>query len=118
MRAISLIALVLFSGGCGESATEVARELATGLRETYRVQVSVKASAEDPTPEDLALRKRIEDAIEQQNIGRLVAASGGSGQIEVVVEVENTAEAIPKLQEIVKELGVERAASYKVVPKE
>ena len=112
-----LIAVMLLVG-CGESATEAVREVATGLRETYRVQVSIKASAEEPAPEDLALRKRLEDRIEQQNVGRLVSAGGGSGQIDVVVEVENTAEAIPKLQEIVKDLGVAREASYKVTPKE
>ena len=113
-----LLTFVLLTACGGESATEAVRQVATGLRETYRVQVSLKASAEEPTPEDLALRKKLEDRIEQENIGRLVSAGAGSGQMDVVVEVEDTAETIPRLQKIVKELGFARQADYKVIPKE
>ena len=113
--------LVLACGGTEpgvQSATEIAREVTTGMRTKARVQVSVKASAEEPTQEDLELRKKIEDRIEQDNIGRLVSAGGGAGFIDITVEVENTADAIDKIQEIVRSLDVAREASFKVLPEE
>jgi hypothetical protein len=110
-----LITSVLVLAACSETPTQVVEEVSRGLRPAYRVEVSLKASAEEPTPEDLALRRRIEDRIEQENIGRLVSASGGSGTMEIVVEVENTAEAIPKIQALLREFGVFRDAGFKVV---
>ena len=111
--------LVLACGGNEpgvQSATEIAREVTTGMRANARVQVSVKASAEEPTPEDLDLRKRIEDRIEQENIGRLVSAGGGAGFIDITVEVDNTADAIDKIQGVLRSLEVARETSFKVLP--
>src|SRR5688572_1573022 len=82
-RALLPSLMLVLSCGANEpgvqSATEIAREVTTGMRSRARVQVSVKASAEDPGQEDLDLRKKIEDRIEQQNIGRLVSSGGGAG---------------------------------------
>jgi len=121
-RALLPSLMLVLSCGANEpgvqSATEIAREVTTGMRSRARVQVSVKASAEDPAQEDLDLRKRIEDRIEQQNIGRLVSSGGGAGFIDITVEVDNTADAIEKIQEIVRSLDVARETSFKVLPEE
>ena len=119
MRRIVFVALlVLGCGGAGreetsKAATDLLKEVSTEVREKSLVTINVKASAEEPTPEDLQLRKAIEDAIEQQGIGRLVSASGGSGQMEVTVEVENSAEAIPRLREILRTLEVLPRAGFR-----
>jgi hypothetical protein len=119
-RALLPSLMLVLSCGANEpgvqSATEVAREVTTGMRSRARVQVSVKASAEDPGQEDLDLRKKIEDRIEQQNIGRLVSSGGGAGFVDITVEVDNTADAIEKIQEIVRSLDVARETSFKVLP--
>lgn len=119
MRVPALL-LLLFACGRNEvgiqPATEIVREVTTGIRTNARVQVSVKASAEEPTAEDLAMRKNLEDRIEQENIGRLVSSSGGAGFVDVVVEVENTADAIARIQEILKSMDAARDASFKVIP--
>lgn len=119
-----LLPSLIFVLACGgsepgvQSATEIAREVTTGMRTKARVQVSVKASAEEPTQEDLDLRKKIEDRIEQANIGRLVSAGGGAGFIDITIEVDNTADAIDKIQAIVRSLDVARETSFKVLPEE
>ena len=123
MRRFLLCLAILFAA-CGkedigvQSPSEVMREVSTGLRETYRVQMSVRASAEDPTPEDLDLRKRIEDRIDAENIGRLVSSSGGAGRMEIVVEVDDTAAAISKMQNALRALDFQRDVTFKVLPAE
>jgi hypothetical protein len=115
---------LIFLLACGgnepgvQSATEIAREVTTGMRTKARVEVSVKASAEEPTPDDLALRKRIEDRIEQENVGRLVSAGGGAGYMTITVEVENTADSIDKIQKILRSLEVDREINFKVLPEQ
>src|SRR5687767_8060513 len=99
-----------------QPAAEIIREVTTGIRSNARVHVSVRASAEEPTPEDIELRKRLEDRIEQENIGRLISSSGGAGYVDLVVEVENTADAIPRIQEILRSMDAARDASFKVIP--
>lgn len=115
-----LLAAFLLFAACGgnepgvQSATEVAREVTTGMRAKARVQVSIKASAEEPTPEDLELRRRIEDRIEQENAGRLVSSGGGAGFFDITVEVENTADGIDRIQDILRALEVRRETNFKV----
>ena len=103
--------------GCGktEPATDFLREVTTAAREKSRVQMLIRASAEDPTPEDLALRKGIEDRIEQERLGRLVSAGAGGGYIDVIVEVDNTSAGIAQLRRIAQDAGVVSRASFKVI---
>ena len=116
------LAILIFLAACARNetgvqpATEVIREVTTGMRSNARVQVSMKATAEEPTAEDIAMRKKLEDAIEAENIGRLISSSGGAGYVDIVVEVENTADAIPRIQEILRSMDAARHASFKVIP--
>ncbi|HUP46839.1 MAG TPA: hypothetical protein VM779_15135 [Thermoanaerobaculia bacterium] len=98
-----------------QPVTEVVREITTGIRPKMRVEVSVKASAEEPTAEDIATRKKLEDRIEQENIGRLISSGGGAGYYDVTVEVDDTAEAIPRIQEILRSMELARDAKFKVM---
>ena len=115
---------LLLTASCGgneagvQSASEIIRKVSSEIRTAHRVQVSVKASAEEPTAEDLEVRRNIENRIEQANIGRLVSSGAGAGETWVVVEVDNTAEAIPRLQEILRSMDLARQSSFKVIPKE
>lgn len=124
MNARPILPALLLCLACGgnepgvQSATDIAREVTTGMRSKARVVVSVKASAEEPTPDDLDLRRRIEERIEQENAGRLVSTGGGAGFIEITVEVENTADSIDKIQEILRSLEVDRETSFKVLPEQ
>jgi hypothetical protein len=111
------VGLVVLLAACGktEPATEFLREVTTAARDKARVQMNIRATAEDPTPEDLALRKQIEDRIEQERLGRLVSAGAGGGYIDVVVEVDNSAAGIAQLRRIAQDLGVVSRTSFKVL---
>jgi hypothetical protein len=115
-RAIIVILLLVACGGeTRRTAQDVVGEVTSGLRDKQRVQISIKASAEDPTPEDIELRKSIETRIEQENIGRVVSSGGGAGFIDVTVEVENTAVAIPRLRTLLQSAEVMSRSSFKVL---
>ena len=117
LTSIALITLACRTDEAGVQApAEIVREVTTGIRAEPRVQLSVKASAEEPTSEDLDLRRRIEERIEQENIGRLVSSGGGAGYVDIVVDVENTAEAIPRMQAMLRDMEIARHSSFKVIP--
>ena len=104
------IAVLLLAGCQAKEAVDLVKDVSTEMRQKARVQVIVRSETED-----LTLRKALEDRIEQEGIGRVVSSGAGSGQIDVTVEVENTAEAIPKIRKILLELGVLAEANYKVL---
>jgi len=108
--------LTILGCGAGErAASQLLKEVSAETREKARVQVIVKASAEEPSPEDLVLRKAIEDRVEAQGIGRLISSGAGAGQIDVTIEVDNTAEAIPRVREILRLLEVLPRSSFRVL---
>ena len=71
-------------------------------------------NGEQPTPDDLALQKTIEDRIEQAHIGRLVSSGSNAGFFNVTVEVDNSADAITKLRSVLQTAGVLNRSSFKV----
>ncbi len=124
MRSVSLtVAAVLLCGlelvACRKversSGVDLAREVATQIRERPRVQLFVKLAGEEATKEELDLRHRIEERIEQQNIGRLISSGSGSGFMDVTVEVENTADAISQLRKVLQSFGLLKRSSFKVI---
>ena len=102
--------LLLLAGCQAKEAVNLVKDVSTEMRGKSRVQVIVRTEEED-----LTLRKALEDRIEQQGIGRVISSGAGAGQIDVTVEVENTAEAIPKIRKILLEMCVLPRANYKVV---
>jgi hypothetical protein len=108
---VRFLLLLLFLGACqAKESVELVKEVSTELRPKARVQVIVRSEEED-----LALRKQIEDRIEQEGIGRVVSSGAGSGQIDITVEVDNTAEAIPRIRKIALELGVLPKTTYRIL---
>ena len=106
----SALVLLLLAGCYAKESVDLVKEVSTELRPKAKVQINVRSEQED-----LALRKQLEDRIEQEGIGRLVSSGAGSGQIDVTVEVDNTAEAIPKIRKILLDLGVLPKARYRVL---
>ncbi len=117
-RPLSIAAFVILLGACGkkDDPTVLMREVATEVKDKPRVQLILKIAAEQPTPEDLKLRTSLEDRIDNERIGRLISSGGGSGQMDITVEVDNTADGIAKLRAIALDAGVLKQASFKVLP--
>jgi hypothetical protein len=110
------VALALLLAGCGkDDPTTLVRDIATEVKDKPRVQMIVKIENEQPNDEDLKLRKSLEDRIDNERLGRLVSSGGGSGQIDITVEVDNTADAIAKLRAIALDAGIVRQTSFKVL---
>ena len=115
------LTLVLFCA-CGRrermSTVDLVKQVTTEARPKLRVQVMIHASADEPTADDQALLRRIEEAIERKNVGRLVSSGSQSGYLFVTVEVENTADATTTLRAILKDAGVHKRSSFKIIQPE
>ena len=105
--------------GCGKSergsTADLIKQIATEARPKLRVQAMIRASADEPTAEDQALQRSIEEAIERKNVGRLVSSTSESGYLFITVEVENTVDATTKLRAILKDAGVLKRSSFRVI---
>jgi hypothetical protein len=99
----------------GENPTNLVRDVASQVKTRPRVQMSIRLRGEEPTAEELDLRRQLEQRIEQENIGRLVSSGAGSGSMDVVVEVEKTADAIDALRKIALDYEILRQTSFKVI---
>jgi hypothetical protein len=113
---------VLIVGACSKSermsTADLVKQVATEARTKLRVQVMIRASADEPTAEDQALLRSIENAIERRNAGRLVSSGTEAGFLFVTIEVENTADATTTLRSILKDAGVLKRSSLKVIQPE
>ncbi len=115
MRTPWLLILTLFACKNETSSTvDLVKTIATESRTRPHIEVSVKLNSEEPTPDDLALQKTIEDRIEQAHIGRLVSSGSNAGFFNVTVEVDNSADAITKLRSVLQTAGVLNRSSFKV----
>jgi hypothetical protein len=70
-----------------------------------KIQVRLEKT-EMPSAEDLQLRKQIEEAIEKEGIGRVKVADAGVGHFEIQVEVDSTAEAMPRIRDLLESFEV------------
>ena len=115
IHARSLTLAVFLILGCGaENPTNLVRDVATEVKDKPRVQLIVKISGEQPTAEELQLRRSLEDQIDNERIGRLISSGAGSGQMDIIVEVDNTADGITQLRKIALDAGVLKQASFRV----
>jgi hypothetical protein len=112
MKRIMLAALLVLIA-CGKSevttddAAKVVRETLTEIREKSVVKIQVRLEkTEMPSPEDLQLRKQIEEAIEKEGIGRIKLADAGVGHFDIQVEVDSTAEAMPRIRDLLESFAV------------
>jgi hypothetical protein len=115
-RIVLLLCLVLIACGKGEitakDAEKVVKETLGEAREKAVVRIQIRLDkAEMPSAEELELRRKIEEAIEREEIGRIVVADAGVGHIDIHVEVSSTAEGVPRLRDLLETFGVlERSA--------
>ncbi|MGZ5492589.1 MAG: hypothetical protein ACXW3E_03460 [Thermoanaerobaculia bacterium] len=115
-----LLSLLIIAGAvaCGRgensSTVDLIKTVATEARTKARVEMSVKMAGDQPASDDLALLKTLEDRVDKARIGRLVSSGTEAGFMNVVVEVDNTADAIAKLRKESQALGVLERSSFKV----
>ena len=115
MLTVSLLA------GCGRKSGEksatvgLIAEVASEVRDKPRVQLLIKIPREQPIAEDLAMLRTIEEAIDRESIGRLTSSGNQPGHVFVIVEADNSAEAISRLRKLVLEAGLLQRSSFRVL---
>lgn len=122
MRKALLLFLLLTACGCMEApmttsdADALVRKTIAEAKGTERVQIQVRLERmELPSPEELKVRAEIEKAIEDQRLGRVLEAGAAEGSYDVIVEVDSTAEAVPKIREVLRAKGVLERSIVRVV---
>ena len=116
------VALCLFAGCGGGGKSEeksptvgLIAEVASEVRDKPRVQLLIKIPREQPIAEDLELLRSIEEAIDREGIGRLTSSGNQPGHVFVIVEAENSAEAISRLRKVVLDAGLLKRSSFRVM---
>jgi hypothetical protein len=111
MKRVLMLSLFLF--GCGESgvttedAAKVVKETISEIREKDVVTIRVRLEkSELPSETELAQRKQIEETIENEGIGNVSVAEAGVGWIGVSVEVDSTADAVPRIRDVLETMGL------------
>ncbi len=111
-------ASILLAGACAKderaSTADVIKQVVTAARPKLRVQVLIRASADEPTAADQQLLRSLEDAIERKNVGRIVSSGVQSGDLFITIEVDNTVDATTTLRSILTTAGVRDRSSLKV----
>ncbi len=107
------VVLLMLLAACGKSevtaedAEKAVRETLSAVREKDTVKIQVRLEkTELPTAEELELRRRIEEAIEKEGIGRITVADAGVGHLDISVEVDSTADAVPRIRDLLETFGV------------
>ena len=106
---IVLVALLLLLSGCDQKqeASDLVRQTIAEARANYFVIIQVRLErAELPSAEDLQLRQQLEERIEREHVGRVVESKAEVGHFDITVEVDNTAEAVPRIRTMLREAGV------------
>ena len=118
-----IVPLLLLLAACGrseitaEDAEKVVRETLSAAQEKAVVKIQIRLEkSEMPSEEDLAFRRKIEETIEKDGIGRVTVADAGVGHIDVSVEVDSTAEAVPRIRDLLESLGVIERSTVSIVP--
>ena len=118
-RALVLFALLLAACGksdvTAEDAEKVVRETLSEAKDKDVVKIQVRLEkTEMPTAEELELRRKIEEAIEKEGIGRVALADAGVGHIDVSVEVGSTADAVSRIRDLLESFGVLERATVSI----
>lgn len=95
---------------------EVVKETVDAARPKERIVIQVRLEQSDmPSAEDLAVQRTLEEQIGEGRAGRVVTSGGGVGYFDITVEVESTADAIPRVEALVREAGLQERATIRVL---
>lgn len=98
-----------------EDVDKVVRETLNEVRAKYLVIVQVRLDQQElPTPEELAVREGIEQRIESEHIGRVIKSTAVPGHYDITVEVDSTAESVPRIRSVLRDADVLKRSSVRV----
>lgn len=113
--------LVIACLGCrrekttAEDVDKVVRETLQEVRSKYLVLIQVRLEKQEPpTPGELQVRDQIETRIESEHIGRVVKSEAVPGHYDISVEVDSTAESVPRIRSVLRDANVLEQATVRV----
>ena len=68
------------------------------------------------TPDELALRHKFQEEVNARAIGKDLGGGSGFGEMDVLVEVADTAEAKRRLRQLAQELGIANRTTIRELP--
>ena len=119
MRTLPLLALLLTLAACGgtesSEVNEVVKQSVDALRNKERVVVQVRLEkSELPSDTDLAERRRLEEEIEVGRIGRIVVTGAGVGYYDITIEVDSSADAVPRIEAMLRAENLRERTTVRV----
>jgi hypothetical protein len=112
---VALALLAACSGPERSDAAAVVKETLDAVRPKELVVINIRLDrSEMPAAEDLQVRDALEERLLTERLGRIVERTAGVGTWAVVVEVDSTADAVPRIQAILRELELFDRASVQI----
>jgi hypothetical protein len=119
MRTLLVAVALLLLAACGgtESAevNEVVKQSVDALRNKERVVVQVRLEKSKlPSDTELAERRRLEEEIEVGRIGRIITTGAGVGYYDITVEVDSSADAVPRIEAMLRAENLRERTTVRV----
>lgn len=103
------------SSTAASDAAAVVRETLAAARPKQRVRVRVRLErAELPAAEDLQLRNTLEEQIDAQRLGTIVSRGEGVGWFDVELDVDSSADAVPRVRAILESMELLEKSSVEI----
>lgn len=111
----ALLLLALFACSPASETRDAIKQAVGDARTKPRLVIQIRLLAPGyPDAKDLELRRSIEKQIEEQRIGVIVGQEAAPGHMDLTVEVEDTMETIPRIEDILRDAGVRERATIRV----
>ena len=123
MRLATILLMLAAVVSCGgEQASTATSDAAAALKETMaaarskqRVRIRVRLErSELPTAEDLKLRDALEEQLDAQRLGTIVSRGAGTGWFDVELDVESTADAVPRIRAILESMELHEKSTVEI----
>ncbi|HUR79899.1 MAG TPA: hypothetical protein VM733_03985 [Thermoanaerobaculia bacterium] len=114
MRLTPVVALLLAACAGGERGATTASDAAAVVKETVNAVRAKEQVVVRIRVEDARLRDAVEDRLVLERIGTIVERGGGTGYVLLVLEVDSTAEAVPRVRAVLREMELLEKSSVEI----
>ena len=120
---VALLVLMLAAAACGgehssstpSDAASAVKETLAAVRAKQRLRIRVRLDrSELPNAEELKTRESIEEQLDLQRVGTVLRRGEGVGWFDIELEVDSTADAVPRVRSILRELGLLEKSSVEI----
>ena len=110
-----MLILAVFACSPTPETRDAIKEVVADTKTKPRIVVQIRLLEPGyPTEKDLELRQSIEKLIEEQHIGAVVGQEAAPGHMDFTIEVDSTMDAIPRVEDILREAGVKDRSAIRV----